>query len=154
MGNKNGASLIEMIYTLALLGIISCIAVPCISGLYNKSQEVFLDTGVKELLSDLRLIQQKSRDENTVYHFFFNKANNTYMIYSYADMTNCVYKNKKLPDGISFDSIHSTYKDNKVSFSSRGKALPYPCTISLINKIGQYRKITITVGTDYISLKN
>lgn len=154
MYNKDGTTLIELLCSLAIIGMLSCIAVPCVGGLYRRSQELLLDAGAKNLLSDLRLIQQKAREEGSIYHFFLDNMNNSYMIYNYRDMSNCVYKNVSLPDGIRFDKSRSTYKDNKVSFNSRGKPLPYPCSISLVNSIGQYRKITITVGTDYISIKN
>lgn len=154
MHKKNGLTLIELMCTLSIMGIIASAVLPCIGGLNMIYQNILLDTSIKELLSDLRLAQQKAKDEGYIYHVYFNSVQKSYMIYSYKDASNCVFKVKNLPSGISFDRVHSTYTNSKISFNSRGKPLPYPCTISLANSRGRYKKITITVGTDYISIKN
>jgi len=154
MHNEHGVTLIELIAVVAILGILSCICVPCFGGFYYRLQEILLDTASKELLTDMRLVQQKASSEGYIYKIYFNKIENSYMIYSYKDMDNCIYKNVHLPAGISFDGTRSTYEDNMISFNSKGKPMPHPCTISLKNSLGQYKSITITVGTDYISIKN
>jgi hypothetical protein len=41
-----------------------------------------------------------------------------------------------------------------LSFDRAGKPLPNPCTIIITNNLGQYKSITITVATDYISIKD
>lgn len=154
MNFKKGITLIELVSVIALITILSSICIPCYSGIYYRSQDIFLDIASNELLSDLRLIQQKAEAEDSIYHIYFNNMDNSYMIYSYKDMSSCVYKSKSLPHGIKYDNIRSTYQNNKLSFNSKGKPLPYPCTISLKNESGRYKRITVTVGTDYISLKD
>lgn len=153
MYNKDGFSLIELIIVIAILGILMSIVFPLSGGFYSTIQEFNLDTASNELLSDMRLTQQKAISEGYYYNIYFNSSENSYMIYSYANMDNTVYKTKKLPVGIIFDKVRSTYRDNKISFNNRGKPLPFPCTIALKDISGRYRRITITVGTDYISLK-
>lgn len=154
MHNKKGITVVEMVAVIGVLAILASICIPCFGNLYKKSQDISLNTSTKELLCDLRLMQQKANSEDCIYHIYFNTLDNSYMIYSYRDMQNCVFKQKKLPAGIRYDNIRSTYQDNKISFNSKGKPLPYPCTVSLINNVGQYKRITITVETDYISIKD
>lgn len=149
MYNKNGVTLIELIVVLAIISILMTVAVP----LYSMIGEFYLDTSSKELLVDMRLAQQKAMTEGYYYHIYFNSSNNSYMIYSYKDMNSCVYKKVNLPAGIKFDRIHSTYEENKISFDERGKPYPRPCTVALKDSGGHYKRITITVATDYISLK-
>ena len=153
MSKKNGFTIIELLVTLGIISIVSFFCIPFVSLLNYQKQDILLNTTCRELLGDLRLSQQKSITEGFIYNVFFNTIENTYMIYSYKDLNSCIYKFKKIPDGIKFDALRSSYSNNKVSFNSRGKPLPYPCTISLVNNIGHYMKITITVGTDYISIK-
>lgn len=154
MKNKYGLTLIELILVISLLSTFFCISVPCFGSLYKNGQKVLLETASKELLTDLRLAQEKARSEGLMYHVYFNEVENSYMIYSYKNMNNCIYKQKKLPEGISFDKIKSTYEECKISFNNRGKPYPRPCTISLKNRCGEFRCITIQVATDYISLKD
>lgn len=153
MRSKNGVTLIELITVLAVMSIVSSIAVPLIAN-YGRDQHMLLEVASKELLCDLRNAQEMARSRGYVYNIYFSDAESSYKIYCYSDMENPLYKKKILPRGIRFDKVRSTYKDNKLSFNSRGKPLPYPCTISLINGCGQYKKITITVATDYISIKD
>jgi prepilin-type N-terminal cleavage/methylation domain-containing protein len=150
--NKNGFTLIELIAVIAIIGMLALIILPRIGG--GSRQKLLLDTSTEILLSDLRLAQQLAWSENNTYHIYFDRFNKSYMIYSYRNMSNCLFKQVSLPGGISFDMIHSTYIDNKISFNGKGKPLPFPCTISLADSIGRYKRITITVGTDYISIKD
>ncbi|KPU44934.1 putative major pilin subunit [Oxobacter pfennigii] len=154
MNKKKGMTLIELISAIAIISIITGISMPLFNNFSYKNQHTMLDIAAKELLSDLRLAQSKARSEGYTYHVYFNRTNNSYMIYSYKNSYDNVYKNKKLPAGIGFDNIYSTYKDNKVSFNSNGHAVPYPCTVSLTNNFKEFRKITITVGSYYISIRD
>lgn len=154
MVNKKGFTLIELSISIAVMCIILYSSSSLVLDLSSKKQEVLLDTASIELLSDMRLIQQKAMEEGCIYNILFNSTENSYMIYNYRNAQSIVYKNKKLPDCISFDSVRSTYSSNKISFNSKGKPLPYPCTVSLINKRGEYRRIVISIGTDYIGIKD
>jgi len=154
MHNRKGFTTIELVYIIGLLAILGSLCIPFYRGIYYKSQDVLLDVCSKELLSDLRLMQQKAETEDCYYHIYFNNISNSYMMYSYKDSKSYVYKKRSLPYGIQYDNIRSSYQNNKLSFNGKGKPVPYPCTISLKNGSGRYKSITITVGTDYISLKD
>lgn len=154
MNYKKGATLIELVIVIGLLAVLAQICIPYFKGAGPDIQKMNLEMASKELLSDLRLSQQKAKSEGNIYHVYFDVANNSYKIYSYRDRQECVYKERKLPDGIFHDNVESTYSGSMVSFNSRGKPLPHPCTIALVNSFGERRLITIKVGTDYISLKD
>jgi prepilin-type N-terminal cleavage/methylation domain len=150
MFNRYGMTLIELIVCLAIIAILASVCVP-----YKKGTESYnLETCSRELLSDLRLMQQRAMAEGNIIQVYFDSINNSYMIYSKINMIDYVYKNKKLPGGISFDKIRSSYDDNKVAFNEKGNPMPYPCTISLTDSSGDYRSIVINIATNYIYMKS
>ena len=102
---KKGVTLIELTVCIAIIGVLSAMAVPCIGSMQRSS----LDLSTIELLSDIRLCRQKAMDEDSIYHIFFDSVNKDYMIYSYKDMNNCIVKIKKFPNGINFDKSKSSY---------------------------------------------
>lgn len=154
MSTKKGFGLIETVICCAIICILMRSISPLLVNDIALRQETVLDSTANELLNDMKLAQRKAVEENRIYHIYFNSIEGSYMIYSYTNRGSSIQKYKKLPDSIHYDSIRSTYTDNKISFNTKGKPLPRPCTISLINDAGQYRRITISVGTDYVSIKD
>ena len=154
MDFKRGFTLIELAVSLALISILLSVCIPIFTD-YNKlKQSTFLDISSTELLNDLRLCQETAKYEGNTYNIYFNSAERSYIIYTRRNTYDYVLKIKNLPQGIRFDNIRSTYTKNMLSFDRRGKPLPNPCTIAIINNIGQHKSITITVATDYISIKD
>lgn len=151
---KKGFTLMELVICIMLISLVLSIESPFIFNYSSKRQDALLNETVYELMSDLRLYQQKAMTEGRMYDIYFNSIEGSYMVYTYIGMGNSVCKQKRLPGCVYFDSAHSTYSNNKVTFNSKGKPLPYPCTISLKNSSGQHMEITITVGTDYIGIKD
>lgn len=154
MAVKKGFTLIEVIVSMMLICIIISFEAPAAINLSEMRQQVLLDEAAAELLFDLRLYQQKSMSEGRIHHIYFNSKDNSYMVYTYKGLENCVLKRRKLPESIVYDSSNSTYKDSKLSFDSRGKPVPYPCTIALKNNKGKIKKIVVSIATDYIYLKD
>lgn len=154
MDFKRGFTFIELVVSLALMSILLSVCIPIFRD-YNKlKQSTLLDISSTELLSDLRLCQETAKYEGNTCNIYFNSAERSYYIYTRRDAYDHVIKRKNLPQGIRFDNTRSTYTKSMLSFDRVGKPLPNPCTIAIINNIGQHKSITITVATDYISIKD
>lgn len=150
---KKGFSIIELIVSLSIISIISVCAIPCSKRIYEENLNNALKLSMNELLMDIKYTQKKAMTDGYICSIEINEDDNLYLITSFRDMKLYTYKKKVLPKGISFDKLNSSYSNKKISFNSAGKPLPYPCTIALKNKLNYYKEITITVGSDYISIK-
>lgn len=154
MDYKRGFTFIELAVSIALISILLSVCIPIFSDYNRLKQSTLLDTSSIELLSDLRLCQEMAKYEGNTYNIYFNSIERSYIMYTRRNTYDYVLKRKNLPQGIKFDNTRSTYTKNMLSFDRRGKPLPNPCTIAIINHIGQHKSITITVATDYISIKD
>lgn len=151
---KKGFIFVETAISIAIASILLFFSSFNLKNAIDLKSDILLDLSASELLSDIRLAQMKAMEEGRIYHIYLDSQKNCYRIYYFDNVDTKTYKYKKLADSIKYDKIHSTYEGNKISFNSRGKPLPYPCTISLKNDLGHYRKITISVGTDYVRVND
>jgi prepilin-type N-terminal cleavage/methylation domain-containing protein len=155
MDFKRGFTFIELAVSLALISILLSVCIPIFKDYNRLKQSTLLDMSSIELLSDLRLCQETAKYEGDTCNIFFNSTERSYYIYIRRDTRDDhVVKRKNLPQGIRVDNTRSTYTKSMLSFDRAGKPLPNPCTIIITNNLGQYKSITITVATDYISIKD
>lgn len=150
MARNSGMTLMELLVCISIICILSCISIP-LSGLVQRSS---LETATSELLSDLRLAQQRSIAEGYETTVYFNFKNSSYSVYNYKNASKNVYVQKKFPDGISFDTLRSTCETTGILlFNCQGHPAPKPCTVTVSSRDGNYKSIAIGIATDYIYIK-
>ena len=154
MDIKKGFTFVEIAISIAIASILLYCSSYSLKNSFDLRNKTLLDSAASELLGDVKLAQMKAMEEGRIYHIYLNSLENSYMVYCFDNVSTKICKYKKLPDTIHYDKFRSTYKNNKISFNSRGKPLPYPCTVSLKDDSGEYRKVTISVGTDYIRIND
>lgn len=146
MRKNSGMTLMELLVCISIICILSCMFIPFSGLLQNNS----LETASSELLSDLRLAQQRSIAGGFETTLSFNFTNNSYSVYTHTNM----YVQKKLPDGIYFDKLRSTCEVTGILlFNAHGHPMPKPCTVTLCCRNGNYKSIAIGLATDYIYIK-
>lgn len=153
MRRSSGMTLIELIVCISIACILSCMCIP-FTGLVEKS---CLEAATNELLSNLRLAQQRAISEGIEIAVSFDTKNNSYSVYK-KNIPSSVYVNMNLPGGIRFDNGRSTYNKTDLytvilSFSSKGHPLPRACIISLCSSKGDYKSIAVGIATDCIYTK-
>ncbi|MDD2670891.1 MAG: GspH/FimT family pseudopilin, partial [Syntrophales bacterium] len=70
-------SLVELIITMALLGMMAAIAIPAF---FSYNQNVNLKSAVREITSDIYLAREKSVSENRKHRISFSLADNNYVV--------------------------------------------------------------------------
>jgi type IV fimbrial biogenesis protein FimT len=104
-----GFSLIELVVTLALAGILTAIAVPNWNRLLPYYQ---LDSSVRQVQSELHSIKMRAATENTGFQFVYSDGATAYTI----QRASAILVTKSLPEGI------IVANSGTVSFSPRGTA--------------------------------
>jgi prepilin-type N-terminal cleavage/methylation domain-containing protein len=107
--SAHGFSLIELVVTLALAGILTAIAVPNWNSLLPSYR---LDSSVRQVQSELHSIKMRAAAENTGFQFVYSDGATTYTI----QRTAAILATKSLPAGI------IVANSGTVSFSPRGTA--------------------------------
>lgn len=79
MISRRGISLVEVVVTLAIAGLVLVLAF----GGMNMTTNRRLVGTARNLLSDMRMIEQRARTERTCYRFVFDPDGETYSIYRY-----------------------------------------------------------------------
>lgn len=136
-----GYTLVEVCIVLALLAIISTLAIPAWQ---NYSSNINLKTAAREVMSDLLNARQRAIEENiNTYRLTFNVANNNYTL-SRTD-TGITYWTKPLTsygNGISIQSVNFN-NGSTVSFQRRGTVTMG--NLVLTNLIGSTATITVQI---------
>jgi prepilin-type N-terminal cleavage/methylation domain-containing protein len=109
ISNGHGFSIIEMVATLALIGIVAAIAIPHWNGLLPAYQ---LDSSTRQLQSELHAIKMRAASENVPFQLQYVEGAAEYAIQRDA----ATLARKPLPDGIVIT------KAGIISFSPRGTA--------------------------------
>lgn len=145
-----GMTIMELLVCISIMCILACTAIP-LSGVIQSNS---LETAASELLSDLRLAQQRAKTNGAEVNVYLDVSSRCYSVYDYKNSCMVMYVKKQLPEGIRFDTLRSTFeKTGKLLFSSQGHPMPNPCTVTLCSRNGSYKSIVIGIATDYIYLK-
>ena len=119
--NKKGFTLIELITTLSILGIMSAIAIPSYFSWLPRHR---LQTSVRKIYDDLNMAKSRAVKGNTDIGIEFNISNNTYKVFvdtdndQIFDAGETVISTGTMEDGI--DITESTFTANTYGFNSRG----------------------------------
>lgn len=136
-----GYTLVELCIVLALLAIMSTLAIPAWK---NYSSNINLKTAAREVMSDLLNARQRAIEENiNTYRLTFNVANNNYTL-SRTD-TGITYWTKPLTsygNGISIQSVNFN-NGSTVSFQRRGTVTNG--NLVLTNLTGSTATITVQI---------
>jgi len=154
--DEDGLTLVELIVILAVLSVLLIIIFPSSDLLNPEKSSLRLNITAKEVVNDLRYIQQKTildPNRETLYFEIF-PDNKGYYIKTYND-DKCI-KIKELPNGIIIEK-NNNRKDsikNKeiIKFSETGTPFPGGLTITLKNSLKEI-KITLVPSTGRIMLK-
>ena len=134
-----GFSLIELMIVIALISIVSAIAVPS----WQKYRaNTNLKTAAREVMADLSNAKQRAIEENLKYSITFNVAGNNYVL-SPTD-TGVTLWTKFLDSfgsGIVIDSV--TFTGSVVNFQKRGTASLG--NVRLRNGLGSTAEITVNI---------
>lgn len=150
MANQKGFTLIELMCLIAVLAILTFIAIPDIIGTIDKW---ILDSTARQIVEDIRWTQNLAITECSSYNFDINTSNRTYRIRS-AIIGNPTIKTVEFNPCIISISSNFKNQDNyrRLSFSSTG--IPSQTgSIVLTSRKGNQVTITVAVGTGRVAIK-
>jgi len=149
MKKEEGLTLIELVTVLAILSIIVLIVIPSTDFFDTTRSNIRLTLIAREVVNDLRYIQQKSIFEGEILRFESDDTKTRYYIKRKDDNI----KIKNLPEGIKISK-----KDGgkvEIYFNQMGTPIG-ACTITLKNDKGSeiYISVAVVTGRIMISGKN
>ncbi|MFH0854278.1 MAG: prepilin-type N-terminal cleavage/methylation domain-containing protein [bacterium] len=123
-----GISLVELLISIGILGLIAAITIPQIrTSILNFT----LSNAAKEIITDLRYVQQRTVSEQNFYYAQFIEQENKYLLIK--ESTGEILKEKILPSEIIISiSGNLTENENKAKFNYFGAAIATG-TITLVN---------------------
>ncbi|NLI60867.1 MAG: prepilin-type N-terminal cleavage/methylation domain-containing protein [Clostridiales bacterium] len=151
MYNGKGVTLIELLCIIAILGVLSAIAIPEIVSTIDKW---VLDSTAKEIVEDIRWTQHLATTKGIYHHFEVNLKENLYRIRSIALRDPTI---KRVEFNPNISEITCTFKSEgdfkRLTFSPTG--IPSQTgSITLTSKKGNELTITVAVGTGRVEIKS
>lgn len=151
MYNGKGVTLIELLCIIAILGVLSAIAIPEIVSTIDKW---VLDSTAKEIVEDIRWTQHLATTKGIYHHFEVNLKENLYRIRSTALRDPTI---KRVEFNPNISEITCTFKSEgdfkRLTFSPTG--IPSQTgSITLTSKKGNELTITVAVGTGRVEIKS
>jgi len=149
--NGKGVTLIELLCIIAILGVLSAIAIPEIVSTIDKW---VLDSTAKEIVEDIRWTQHLATTKGIYHHFEVNLKENLYRIRSIALRDPTI---KRVEFNPNISEITCTFKSEgdfkRLTFSPTG--IPSQTgSITLTSKKGNELTITVAVGTGRVEIKS
>ncbi|KHO62359.1 MULTISPECIES: prepilin-type N-terminal cleavage/methylation domain-containing protein [Thermoanaerobacter] len=146
MKREKGLTLIELVTVLAIFTVIVLIVIPSTNFFDTTKSNIRLTLIAREVVNDLRYIQQKSIFEGENLYFEIKPDKTGYYINRYEDDKNI--KSKNLPEGIKIEkNIQKEIRFNQIGIPSTGG-----CTITLKNNKKEIY-ITVLPATGRIMIK-
>ncbi len=140
--DKQGMTLVELIYVIAIIAIIVLIAIPKIDFLLNYKEK----NELIEFKKDIVYLRNSAICEVVLYKLHIQPKDNCYTIYKFNNMWELV-KSKKLESGLKF----SGGQGNEIIFNPTG-APSKGQSIYLLNRKDKKIKITITPATGKVNI--
>ena len=137
--NKKGFTIIEITVTLAILGIISAIAIPSYFSWLPKHR---LRTSVRKIYDDMNMARSRAVRTNSDIGIEFNSSNENYRVFidtdgdQILDGGETVISAGTLENGV--DIIRSTFAANTYGFNSRGMSAGTTGDVHLTNSSGLF----------------
>lgn len=144
MKTQPGFTLIELVLTLCIIGILASIAIPDFKATL---EDYRLKNAATEIASDIRLIQQRAISEGNIFKIIFdlNKRDR----YHVAQGTR-ILKTAYLPDGVILEGT-SLGGGHQIVFTESGAPSPAG-SITLKNKRGERRYVIVAVATGRVRI--
>ncbi len=139
--NRTGFTLVELIITLVILGVILTIAYPTFSRMAVNSN---LKTAARDMMADFNGLRERAMAENREFTLIFDSANNRYTYTSPAAGGNPAVNETKSPVNISSD-ITLAANVAQVIFQTRGTLSPGG-TVTFTNGRASTAQVTFNVS--------
>ena len=144
--NQNGELLINLLVSLAIIGILTVFSIPFFK---NYQPNLKLSLTAKELTSDLRYIQQQTITEQKIHMIQISTSTKSYNLLKFDTATSTL-KSVILPAEISFFSL-TGFTNDIVKFNSYGAAYESG-DIILVNTSSSTKTINIK-PSGYVKLQ-
>jgi len=151
INSRDGFTLVEIVIVLCIFSILLSVTLP---SLQKKISEYRFEGAARQLVSDIRYLQQKALAESSGY-YKIKFYNSYYQLNKLNESTNSYETIKKvqLPKNTTFYRL--TFSSNIMDISARGTATPGTITLyqSELDKY-LYLKIAVTTGRIRLSSIN
>lgn len=145
--NKKGFTFVEIAVGLAILAIISAIALP---SYFSWLPRYRLQTSVRQIYDDMNMAKSRAVRTNSDVGIAFNSNNENYSVFIDTDQDQIldggetVIGNGTLENGV--DIIQTTFAANTYGFNSRGMAAGTTGDVRLTNPSGLFMGVRVNIA--------